>query len=76
VLPYETSGNELRHPSEQSPGRRVGRSIEEVDMIRMTAAFFVFAVLAGCETVEGLGQDVEAGGEAIQRTAEEVQAEP
>lgn len=45
-------------------------------MIRMTAAFLAIAVLAACETVEGLGQDVEAGGEAIQRTAAEVQDEP
>ena len=45
-------------------------------MTRMTAAFLVIAVLAGCETVEGLGEDVEAGGEAIQRTAEDIQDEP
>jgi predicted small secreted protein len=45
-------------------------------MIRMTTTFLLIALLAGCETVEGLGQDVEAGGEAIQRTAEDVQDEP
>lgn len=45
-------------------------------MIRITTALFMLAALAGCETFEGLGEDVEAGGEAIQRTAEDVQAEP
>lgn len=40
-------------------------------------AFLTFLVtaLAGCETVGGFGQDVEAGGEAIQETSNEVQAD-
>jgi entericidin B len=45
-------------------------------MVRIATAFLLIAALAGCETVAGLGEDVEAGGEAIQRTAEEVQDEP
>jgi len=45
-------------------------------MIRLTVACLMIALLAGCETVAGLGQDVEAGGQAIQRTAEDVQDEP
>jgi len=31
------------------------------------------AGLAGCETMQGLGRDVEAGGEAIQETAVDAQ---
>ena len=31
--------------------------------------------LAACETVEGMGRDVEAGGEAIQGASNEVQAD-
>lgn len=29
----------------------------------------VGAFLAGCNTVQGIGKDIEKGGEAIQRTA-------
>lgn len=28
------------------------------------------ALLAGCNTVEGMGQDVQAGGRAVERAAE------
>ena len=42
-------------------------------MIRIIALLSVVAALAACETVEGFGQDVEAGGEAIQQSAAEVQ---
>ena len=42
-------------------------------MIRIGAALSLLAVLAACETVEGLGRDVEVGGEVIQQSAEEVQ---
>jgi predicted small secreted protein len=45
-------------------------------MIRMTTVCLMIAVLAGCETVAGLGQDIETGGEAIQQTAREVRDEP
>ncbi len=36
-------------------------------------AVLAFASLAACETVEGFGRDVEAGGEAITDTAQDVQ---
>ena len=39
-------------------------------MIRATAMLLALALLAACETVEGLGRDVETGGEAIQESAE------
>lgn len=31
--------------------------------------------LGGCNTVQGMGRDIEAGGEAISDTSEEVQSE-
>jgi predicted small secreted protein len=30
----------------------------------------VLALLAGCNTVEGVGQDVQAGGRAVERAAD------
>jgi predicted small secreted protein len=34
-----------------------------------------FLAVAGCETVQGLGRDVQTGGEAITGTSQEVQSE-
>jgi len=42
-------------------------------MILRLALALSALVLAGCETVEGFGRDVEAGGEAISESANEVQ---
>ncbi|MEL6518308.1 MAG: entericidin A/B family lipoprotein [Pseudomonadota bacterium] len=44
-------------------------------MVRFAAFFIIFAGLAACETVGGLGRDIEAGGEAIQDTSDDVQAQ-
>ena len=30
----------------------------------------VFGLISGCNTVEGLGQDVQAGGRAVERAAD------
>jgi len=40
-------------------------------MLKFIALIGVFAVvlLAGCNTVQGLGKDLEKGGEAIQKVA-------
>ncbi|WP_374500598.1 entericidin A/B family lipoprotein [Zoogloea sp.] len=40
-------------------------------MHRLTAMAGVFAllILTGCNTVQGLGKDIEKGGEAIQKVA-------
>lgn len=41
--------------------------------MKAIAAFLavaVLGVLVGCNTVEGVGQDVQAGGRAIERTAD------
>lgn len=37
---------------------------------RMLLVFAALAVLAGCNTVRGVGQDVEEGGEAIQKSTQ------
>lgn len=42
-------------------------------MIRITTALLLLAALGACETVQGLGRDVQTGGEAIEESAEEVQ---
>jgi predicted small secreted protein len=36
-------------------------------------AFLLAAAAAGCNTVEGVGEDVRAAGEAIDETAEDAQ---
>jgi predicted small secreted protein len=41
--------------------------------MRIPIALLLLALLAACETVEGLGRDLETGGEVIQEQAEEVQ---
>jgi len=33
------------------------------------AGVFALLILAGCNTVQGLGKDIEKGGEAIQKVA-------
>lgn len=37
---------------------------------RMLLVFAALAVIAGCNTVRGVGQDVEEGGEAIQKSTQ------
>ncbi|MDP1537448.1 MAG: entericidin A/B family lipoprotein [Burkholderiales bacterium] len=39
-------------------------------MKRMIMLVLALAVLAGCNTMRGVGQDVEKAGEAIQRKAD------
>ena len=38
-------------------------------MKRLLAFIAAAAFLAGCNTVQGIGKDIEKGGEAIQKTA-------
>jgi predicted small secreted protein len=42
--------------------------VQEVVMKKLVALFLlsVFSVLAGCNTMEGMGRDIERGGEKIQ----------
>jgi entericidin B len=44
-----------------------------MDLRRLLFALALAAGLSACNTVRGVGEDVEAGGEAISNTAEEVQ---
>jgi entericidin B len=39
------------------------------------AALFALSMLASCNTVRGAGQDVQAGGAAVEEAATEVQEE-
>lgn len=43
-------------------------------MLWLVQAFMAFG-LSGCNTTQGLGEDVEAAGEAIEETAEEAEDE-
>ncbi|MFM7946524.1 entericidin A/B family lipoprotein [Hafnia paralvei] len=38
--------------------------------ISLVCSLLVLAALAGCNTTRGAGEDVEAGGQAIQRAAQ------
>jgi predicted small secreted protein len=38
-------------------------------MTRIVMLVLLSALLAGCNTVHGIGKDLEAGGEAIQRSS-------
>lgn len=40
------------------------------ELVFLTFLMVLAAMLTGCNTVEGAGQDVQAGGRAIERTAE------
>lgn len=44
-------------------------------IILMTVVLAAGTGLAGCNTVRGAGEDVEAGGEAVQDTAEDTEEE-
>jgi predicted small secreted protein len=39
-------------------------------LVRTFAFFLAVAVLAGCNTMEGLGRDIKKGGEKIEKSAE------
>ena len=39
----------------------------------LIALFFMVLVLSGCNTMEGMGEDVEAAGGAMSDTAEDVE---
>ncbi len=46
-----------------------------MDAIKLFAMLLFAATLAGCNTMQGAGEDIEAGGEAVSDTAEEVEDE-
>ena len=39
--------------------------------ITRIVAFLGFGLLAACNTVEGAGEDIQAGGQAVENTAED-----
>ena len=41
----------------------------------LVALFFMALVLSGCNTMQGMGEDVEAAGGAMSDTAEDVEEE-
>ncbi len=43
------------------------------NLLAAMAVMLVAGVLAGCNTVQGAGKDIERGGEKIQDTAKDVQ---
>lgn len=43
------------------------------NIIRFLVALFLAGSLAACNTVEGAGEDIEQGGEAVSETAEDVE---
>jgi predicted small secreted protein len=57
--------------------RLAGVTEKDMDHIRskglLAALFLGLAALGACNTVQGVGKDIEAGGEAISETSEEVQ---
>jgi entericidin B len=44
-------------------------------LFALIALFFMMSVLTGCNTMRGMGQDVEAAGGAMSNTAEDVKEE-
>nr|WP_209988830.1 entericidin A/B family lipoprotein [Azospirillum picis] len=40
------------------------------EVVLLTFLMALAAMLTGCNTVEGVGQDVQSGGRAIERTAQ------
>lgn len=41
-----------------------------VSRVALALSFALLALAAACNTIEGVGKDIEAGGEAIQRAAD------
>jgi entericidin B len=39
---------------------------------RILAVLMLMGTIAGCNTIEGMGKDIERGGEATQETARDV----
>ena len=40
-------------------------------LLGLATVLFMMSVVSGCNTVEGMGEDVSAGGRAMSNTAEE-----
>jgi predicted small secreted protein len=55
--------------------RRRGDRTDLGWLFGLTGLFFMALVLSGCNTVSGMGEDVEAAGGAMSDTAEDVEDE-
>ena len=51
------------------PELKVARMRTQLHRLTAMAGVFVLLTLTGCNTVQGLGKDIEKGGEAIQKVA-------
>lgn len=38
-------------------------------LLRLTLTFIAMFALAGCNTVQGVGKDIQAGGKAVEKVA-------
>ncbi|AWU93690.1 entericidin A/B family lipoprotein [Azospirillum ramasamyi] len=60
------------HHAKNRRQRAVARAIPfpARELVILTFLMALAAMLSGCNTVEGVGQDVKAGGRAIERTVD------
>jgi predicted small secreted protein len=77
TAPFETiAQNTIQVESQIRPTRPIVEYIRgSVDMLKKVAALLALTgyvmVMTGCNTMEGLGRDVNAGGQKIQQEAQE-----
>ena len=71
----DLAAGECRSHRPARRSRSDATSPEEISMKRSVAALLLIALstLAACNTVQGIGKDVERGGEKVQDTARDVQ---
>ncbi|WP_372396701.1 entericidin A/B family lipoprotein [Azospirillum sp. HJ39] len=62
----------MHHAKHRARQRAAARAVPfpARGMVLLTFLVALAAMLAGCNTVEGAGQDVRAGGRAIERAAD------
>lgn len=65
---HNTQSTPITSPTGTATGTTLGRWIYAAAVIGISG---MAAALVGCNTVEGVGEDVEAAGEAIDDEAEE-----
>lgn len=56
--------------SDQEYLKKTARRMKMKKLAKLTMALFVISSAAACNTLSGVGQDLESAGEAIERTAE------
>jgi len=56
--------------SDQEFLKKTTRRMKMKKLAKLTMALFVISSAAACNTLSGVGQDLESAGEAIERTAE------